>query len=57
MIYKVSQKFTFKCSTEKLWKLISSPECLELFHPFCKENKVLIWDSAENKIDYIAKMI
>ena len=53
MVYKVSQKFTFKCSTEKLWNLITSPECLELYHPFCKENKVLLWESAENKKDYI----
>ena len=53
MTHKVSHKFTFKCSSERLWDLISSPGCLELFHPYCQENKVISWENGKNKKDYI----
>ena len=30
-------------SKEEIWNLISSPNNLELFHPFCKSNKIIKW--------------
>ena len=37
-------------SINSLWNLISSPSNLELFHPFCKSNKIIKWPG-ENSID------
>ena len=36
----------------KVWKIISMKSNLELFHPFCKRNRVIKW-SKENSIDEI----
>ena len=35
-----------------LWKIISLPGQLHLFHPFCKNNKVLKWEK-EKSVDFI----
>ena len=40
------------CSISKLWKIISIESNLELFHPFCKYNRIIEW-SNENSIDEI----
>ena len=45
MILPVSRKIKLKSNTEILWDLISSPENLNLVHPFCKSNKVIKWDN------------
>ena len=41
-----------KLNTEikAVWELLSKPSHLELFHPFCKSNKIIIWNE-QNKRD------
>lgn len=46
----VEYSFEYFISQEKVWKIISKPSNLELFHPFCKENKVISWPG-KNSID------
>lgn len=48
----LSAKSEIKLNTEikKVWKLFSKPSHLELFHPFCKSNKIICWNE-QNKID------
>ena len=36
-----------------IWKLLSSPGHLELFHPFCKNNYPLRWEDQANKKDIL----
>ena len=40
------------CDINALWEVISSPSNLELFHPFCKKNKIISW-SKEDSVDQI----
>ena len=35
----------FKQPSKTIWNIISAPNNLELFHPFCKENTVVSWNS------------
>jgi hypothetical protein len=48
----LSAKSEIKLNTEikKVWKLFLKPSHLELFHPFCKSNKIISWNE-QNKID------
>ena len=46
--WKISLKKKFNISAQELWKLISQPSNLELFQPFCKKNKVIIWNDKES---------
>lgn len=41
-----------KLNTEinEVWKLFSKPSHLELFHPFCRSNKIIVWNE-QNKTD------
>ena len=39
----ITSKITIKCITTDLWTIISSQSNLELFHPFCKSNKIIKW--------------
>ena len=41
-----------KLSTEikEVWELLSKPSHLELFHPFCRSNKIIVWNE-QNKTD------
>ena len=43
---------SISCDINALWKVISSPSSLELFHPFCKKNNIIRW-SREHSIDQI----
>ena len=45
----VSYKKEINSSVENLWKLISSPGHLNLFHPFCKNNEAIVWDKNNHK--------
>ena len=49
---KLSVKSEIKLNADikKIWKLFSTPSHLELFHPFCKNNKIVIWNE-QTKID------
>ncbi len=49
-IWKIEHEEKISTSVEKLWELITSPSNLELFHPFCKSNKVIAWPG-KNSID------
>ena len=48
----ISSRKSISCDINALWKVISLPSNLDLFHPFCKKNTVIIW-SKENSIDQI----
>ena len=53
MLYRsVYSEKSINCDINSLWKVISLPSNLDLFHPFCKKNTVIIW-SKENSIDQI----
>ena len=49
-MFQVSNMIKIEKSSDMVWALISSPGHLNLFHPFCKQNKVL-----EFKNDVILK--
>ena len=48
----ITKKVTIDVNRQYLWKIISAPGHLHLFHPFCKNNDVLKWDK-EKSIDFI----
>ena len=53
MLYRsISSEKSISCDIISLWKVISLPSNLDLFHPFCKKNTVIKW-SKENSIDQI----
>ena len=52
LFWNVFSEKSISCDINALWEVISSPSNLELFHPFCKKNKIIIW-SKENSIDQI----
>ena len=41
--WKVYHEEKINSSLDSLWDLISAPSNLELFHPFCKSNKIIKW--------------
>ena len=51
MILKVNKKYNWcisqdtvlPISKDKLWEIISKPNNLELYHPFCKKNPIIDW--------------
>tara|TARA_B100000989_G_scaffold93889_1_gene68221 strand:- start:2218 stop:2733 length:516 start_codon:yes stop_codon:yes gene_type:complete len=51
----VEQSQIIHCKRSKLWKTISSESNLELFHPFCKTNNIIIWpgDKSEDILVYL----
>ena len=48
--WKVYYEEKINSSVDSLWDLISSPSNLEIFHPFCKSNKIIKWPG-EHSID------
>ena len=48
----ISKKLTVNVDHTRLWKIISAPGRLDLYHPFCKNNEVLNWDK-EHSVDLI----
>ncbi len=48
----VSSISIINCDIDSVWDIISKRSNLDLFHPFCKKNKVIKW-SKENSIDQI----
>ena len=53
--FKTSNSFTYDCSVENLWKVVSSPNYLNNVHPFCRENSITQWSNEhhEDKIIYL----
>ena len=52
LFWNVFSEKSISCDINALWEVISSPSNLELFHPFCKKNKIISW-SKEDSIDQI----
>jgi len=50
--WHVSYNAQINCDVNTVWEIISAKSNLELFHPFCKKNKVIKW-SKENSVDQI----
>ncbi|MBF24940.1 MAG: hypothetical protein CMP49_00245 [Flavobacteriales bacterium] len=50
--WKVSYTVLLPTSAHKLWSLISSPNNLEYFHPFCYKNIITKWPGL-NSIDQV----
>ena len=53
--WHVTQSAKIDCNVHKLWKIITTKSNLELFHPFCKRNKVIKWLGSESidEIEYL----
>ena len=53
--WHVTQSAKIDCNVHKLWKIITTKSNLELFHPFCKKNKVIKWLGSESidEIQYL----
>jgi len=51
----VTQSSKIDCNVHKLWKIITTKSNLELFHPFCKKNKVIKWTGSDSvdQIEYL----
>lgn len=49
----VKRKIKLSHSAQQIWKVISSPRNLELFHPFCKTNDVIYWKNSEKREDML----
>ena len=51
----ILHKETFDLSVNELWKLISKPSNLELYHPFCKSNTPIEWNDKNraDKLEYL----
>ena len=47
--HPVSYEKIISSSKKELWELISSPEHLNLVHPFCKSNESIEWDKKNSK--------
>ena len=47
--WPITLKKKINCSSNDLWKLISEPEHLNLVHPFCKSNEIIVWNEKEHK--------
>ena len=47
--FKTSNSMYYKCSVEKLWEIVSSPNYLNNVHPFCRENSIINWDDETHK--------
>ena len=46
----VKSEVKLNVELEKVWDLLSKPSHLELFHPFCKSHKIIVWNE-QKKID------
>jgi hypothetical protein len=56
--FKISKKLLLKHSLDDVWKVISSKEALELFHPYCLRNKVISWgDVKADEIVYLNGLV
>ena len=47
-LWSVNAVYNLGFTTHELWELISSPNNLEKFHPFCNQNPVVKWDGARS---------
>ena len=47
--WPITLKKKINSSSNDLWKLISEPEHLNLVHPFCRSNEIIVWNEKEHK--------
>ena len=54
-IWHIEHSQTIQCKLDKLWETISSESNLELFHPFCRKNKVINWpgNQSQDRLEYL----
>ena len=45
----------FNHNSQDVWNVISAPNHLNLFHPFCKKNSIISWDESSHldKLEYL----
>jgi len=55
----VEAKSTFKKPKDELLKVIKEPRSLENYHPFCKNNNIISWDSENHhdRLEYLNGVI
>ena len=55
MVLPVSYSINLKFDKQTVWSIISKPGNLNYFHPFCKSNKVICWESNkhEDVLEYL----
>ena len=58
--FSVKKEVKLRHSAPQIWKVVSSPGNLELFHPFCKTNETIKWDNPDgkkDKLEYLSGLI
>ena len=57
--WQISETLNVTINSEELWKIISSPSNLELFHPFCNKNPIIKWPgkTSIDEIYYYSNLI
>ena len=53
--WSVNRYALIDCNISRLWKIITIESNLELFHPFCKNNRVIKWPGSDSidEIEYL----
>lgn len=51
--WSVKKEIKLSHSAPEIWKVVSSPSNLELFHPFCKTNEVVYWGNFNRRTDIL----
>tara|TARA_B100001250_G_scaffold79672_1_gene65443 strand:+ start:1369 stop:1866 length:498 start_codon:yes stop_codon:yes gene_type:complete len=53
--WSVNRYALIDCNISRLWKIITIESNLELFHPFCKNNRVIKWLGSDSidEIEYL----
>ncbi|MDA8669921.1 hypothetical protein N9L60_03100 [Flavobacteriales bacterium] len=44
----ISCQLYFNHNSKDVWNVISAPNHLNLFHPFCKKNSIISWDESSH---------
>ena len=57
--WSISYSRTIDCNIDKIWNIISMRSNLEAFHPFCKNNRVVVWagKGSVDEIEYLNGLI
>ena len=44
----ITCKLYFNHNSKEVWNVISAPNHLNLFHPFCKKNSIISWEESSH---------
>ena len=44
----ISSQLYFNHNSKEVWNVISAPNHLNLFHPFCKKNSIISWEESSH---------